>query len=60
MPHPVTAEASPTTSCRRTVPALGVAMLGFFVVALDAQVINVALPDIRAATAAATLRWHRA
>ena len=28
---------------------LGVAMLGFFVVALDAQIVNVALPDIGAA-----------
>jgi len=27
--------------------ALAVAMLGFFVVALDAQIVNIALPDIR-------------
>jgi MFS transporter, DHA2 family, methylenomycin A resistance protein len=35
---------APTTNPRA---ALGVAMLGFFVVALDSQVVNVALPTIR-------------
>jgi DHA2 family methylenomycin A resistance protein-like MFS transporter len=33
----------------RSFAALWVAMLGFFVVALDSQVVNVALPDIRSA-----------
>ena len=45
MTRPATARDASTA--RRTRPALGVAMLGFFVVALDAQVVNVALPDIR-------------
>lgn len=38
---------------------LGVAMLGFFVVALDAQIVNVALPDIGAALGGglAGLQW---
>ena len=48
MTQPVTVQATPATGRRRTVAALGVAMLGFFVVALDAQVVNVALPGIRA------------
>jgi DHA2 family methylenomycin A resistance protein-like MFS transporter len=34
---------------RRQIATLGGAMLGFFVVALDAQIVNVALPDIGAA-----------
>lgn len=46
MTQPVTAPLR-NKPMPRTVPALGVAMLGFFVVALDAQVVNVALPDIR-------------
>lgn len=33
----------------RQIATLGAAMLGFFVVALDAQIVNVALPDIGAA-----------
>jgi hypothetical protein len=35
---------------RRQMAGLGGAVLGFFVVALDAQIVNVALPDIGAAT----------
>jgi len=42
----VTTAASTQTRARLT-PALVVAMLGFFVVALDAQIVNVALPTIR-------------
>lgn len=42
----VTAETSTPTRTGLT-PALVVAMLGFFVVALDAQIVNVALPTIR-------------
>ena len=33
----------------RQLATLGAAMLGFFVVALDAQIVNVALPDIGSA-----------
>src|SRR4051812_39282872 len=48
--HPVTtgAPAAPTGRTTHPTAALGVAMLGFFVVALDSQVVNVALPSIRA------------
>lgn len=38
---------SPTTTLTRPRASLAVAMLGFFVVALDAQIVNVALPEIR-------------
>jgi DHA2 family methylenomycin A resistance protein-like MFS transporter len=38
-----------TSFDRRQIATLGGAMLGFFVVALDAQIVNVALPDIGAA-----------
>lgn len=38
---------SPTTTMARPRVSLAVAMLGFFVVALDAQIVNVALPEIR-------------
>jgi len=41
--------AAPVTAAsfdRRQLATLGAAMLGFFVVALDAQIVNVALPDI--------------
>jgi len=38
---------SPTTTVTRPRASLAVAMLGFFVVALDAQIVNVALPEIR-------------
>jgi DHA2 family methylenomycin A resistance protein-like MFS transporter len=41
--------AAPVTAAsfdRRQFATLGAAMLGFFVVALDAQIVNVALPDI--------------
>ncbi len=41
-----TATTSPTAATRPRA-SLVVAMLGFFVVALDAQIVNVALPDIR-------------
>ena len=41
-----TSTIPPSTSVQKA--ALGVGMLGFFVVALDAQIVNVALPDIRA------------
>jgi len=48
-----TTAAPPTVTAtsfdRRQAAALGAAMLGFFVVALDAQIVNVALPDIGAA-----------
>jgi MFS transporter, DHA2 family, methylenomycin A resistance protein len=40
------AVSNPTTAARRRA-SLAVAMLGFFVVALDAQIVNVALPEIR-------------
>lgn len=43
-----TAIAPRTPAARRPAAALGVAMAGFFVVALDSQVVNVALPTIRA------------
>jgi DHA2 family methylenomycin A resistance protein-like MFS transporter len=45
------AEATPTTGVAPRAPgfALAAAMLGFAVVALDAQIVNVALPDIRGA-----------
>ncbi|MCI0142635.1 DHA2 family efflux MFS transporter permease subunit [Arthrobacter bambusae] len=39
--------ASPSTTAARPRASLAVAMLGFFVVALDAQIVNVALPAIR-------------
>jgi DHA2 family methylenomycin A resistance protein-like MFS transporter len=42
----VTAVSPPTTEARPRA-SLAVAMLGFFVVALDAQIVNVALPEIR-------------
>ncbi len=45
---PVSRQPSASATRNRSGAALGVAMLGFFVVALDAQVVNVALPDIRA------------
>ncbi|MFC7725495.1 MFS transporter [Nocardioides sp. GCM10028917] len=53
MPRPATADQSlaPPIAPRRRLDELaplGVAMLGFFVVALDAQIVNVALPDIGA------------
>ena len=38
---------SPSKAVARPRAALAVAMLGFFVVALDAQIVNVALPEIR-------------
>ncbi|MCI0142577.1 MFS transporter [Arthrobacter bambusae] len=38
---------SPPTTVARPRASLAVAMLGFFVVALDAQIVNVALPAIR-------------
>lgn len=38
---------SPSKSVARPRASLAVAMLGFFVVALDAQIVNVALPEIR-------------
>lgn len=47
---PATAPSGPTadtTQAAHPGAALGVAMLGFFVVALDSQVVNVALPSIR-------------
>lgn len=37
----------PTKHAARPRASLAVAMLGFFVVALDAQIVNVALPEIR-------------
>lgn len=42
--------ATPNARVQATRPraSLAVAMLGFFVVALDAQIVNVALPHIRA------------
>ncbi len=40
--------ARPGAFDRRQLATLGAAMLGFFVVALDAQIVNVALPDIGA------------
>jgi DHA2 family methylenomycin A resistance protein-like MFS transporter len=49
MPTPVNALREPTAQAKRPLhqrAALAVAMLGFFVVALDAQIVNVALPDI--------------
>jgi MFS transporter, DHA2 family, methylenomycin A resistance protein len=42
----VSAVSPPTTEARPRA-SLAVAMLGFFVVALDAQIVNVALPEIR-------------
>jgi DHA2 family methylenomycin A resistance protein-like MFS transporter len=41
-----TAASSTPSFDRRRLATLGAAMLGFFVVALDAQIVNVALPDI--------------
>ena len=38
---------SPAKTAARPRASLAVAMLGFFVVALDAQIVNVALPGIR-------------
>lgn len=38
---------SPSKTVARPRASLAVAMLGFFVVALDAQIVNVALPEIR-------------
>ena len=38
---------SPSRTVARPRASLAVAMLGFFVVALDAQIVNVALPEIR-------------
>jgi DHA2 family methylenomycin A resistance protein-like MFS transporter len=49
----VSASGSPTTTAVRPRASLAVAMLGFFVVALDAQIVNVALPEIRTTWAAA-------
>lgn len=37
----------PTRSTTRLAALFAVAMLGFFVISLDAQIVNVALPDIR-------------
>ena len=37
----------PTRSSTRPAASLAVAMLGFFVISLDAQIVNVALRDIR-------------
>jgi DHA2 family methylenomycin A resistance protein-like MFS transporter len=45
----MTSYAAPVTAAsfdRRQLATLGAAMLGFFVVALDAQIVNVALPQI--------------
>ena len=36
-----------TRSTARPVASLAVAMLGFFVISLDAQIVNVTLPDTR-------------
>ena len=45
---PVSAVSPPsTTTAARPRASLAVAMLGFFVVALDAQIVNVALPAVR-------------
>jgi DHA2 family methylenomycin A resistance protein-like MFS transporter len=57
-----TQEAKTLTSRTRELgrlAPLGVAMLGFFVVALDAQIVNVALPDVGAALGAGLsgLQW---
>ncbi len=48
VPGRVKSTTAPAPERRHPRAALAAAMLGFFVVALDAQVINVALPDIRA------------
>ena len=45
----VAPSATMTASNRRQLAALGGAVLGFVVVALDAQIVNVALPDIGSA-----------
>lgn len=45
-PMPVSVASPPITAARPRA-SLAVAMLGFFVVALDAQIVNVALPAIR-------------
>jgi hypothetical protein len=39
-------ESLPISFDRRQLATLGAAMFGFFVVALDAQIVNVALADI--------------
>jgi MFS transporter, DHA2 family, methylenomycin A resistance protein len=41
------AETKPPRRDHASAAALGVAMLGFFVVAMDSQIVNVALPSIR-------------
>jgi DHA2 family methylenomycin A resistance protein-like MFS transporter len=43
---PVSAVSTPAVAARPRL-SLAVAMIGFFVVALDAQIVNVALPEIR-------------
>ncbi|MBD3924464.1 MFS transporter [Nocardioides cavernae] len=47
-PDAVAEGRAPSTVRLDHLAPLGVAMLGFFVVALDAQIVNVALPDISA------------
>lgn len=42
-----TATADPDTSRAAATTALTASVLGFFVITLDAMVVNVALPDIR-------------
>lgn len=44
---------SPTTTVTRPRASLALAMLGFFVVALDTQIVNVALPRSETTLAAA-------
>jgi hypothetical protein len=44
----VTSTTAPVPERRHPRAALAAAMLGFFVIALDVQVVNVALPGIRA------------
>jgi DHA2 family methylenomycin A resistance protein-like MFS transporter len=48
VPGRVESSTAPAPERRHPRAALAAAMLGFFVVALDAQVVNVALPGIRA------------
>lgn len=48
---------SPSKTSARPRASLAVAMLGFFVVALDAQIVNVALPAIRSDLGAAWPAW---
>jgi DHA2 family methylenomycin A resistance protein-like MFS transporter len=44
---PVAASAAASVRAARPGFALGAAMLGFFVTALDSQIVNVALPTLR-------------